>query len=62
MFFDVQRGVLYILGCSEVFYTLFASRLFPRPCATPRHWSGPARCFATLAAQAHAADLRRAIA
>ena len=33
---DVQRGVLDILGCSEVFYTLFASRLFSRPCATPR--------------------------
>ena len=32
---DVQRCVLDILGCSEVFYTLFASRLFSRPCATP---------------------------
>ena len=33
---DVQRCILDILGCSEMFYTLFASRLFSRPCATPR--------------------------
>ena len=33
---DVQSCVLAIMGCSEVFYTLFASRLFSRPCATPK--------------------------
>jgi len=34
---DVQRSVLAILDCSEVFDTLFASRLFSRPRAPPSH-------------------------
>ena len=35
LYVEVQRCILDILRCSEVFYTLFASRLFSRPCATP---------------------------